>query len=397
MAVRGARRAGRRRRCCRRCATRCPPPRPPASWRSTTRTAARRAPELFAALRDEGALTLRVWQSLPAEPARGRPRARRRAGRPAAHRLRQGVHGRHARLAHRPPARRQRRGDHERGGAGARSSGARRPRASPSPSTPSATARTARRSTPSRPRAADWRTRGCGRGSSTPSASIPTTCRASRRLGVAASVQYTHATSDRDVADRLWGERAAHAYPYRSLLDAGARAGRRLGRARSRRSTRSPACARRCGARTTSARRGGPSRRSGSRPRSPPSPPRRRGSRARRTLRGRLAPGLLADLVVLDRDPLADLDGARVIGTMLGRRAGPSHLQEAHDPAADLDLVAVAQARLAHAPPVDVDAVAAAVVGDHRARRRARARARGGGTPSRRRARCRRSGGGRCA
>ena len=42
-------------------------------------------------------------------------------------------------------------------------------------------------------------------------------------LGVTASVQYTHATSDRDVADRLWGERAAHAYPYASLLAAGAR------------------------------------------------------------------------------------------------------------------------------------------------------------------------------
>jgi predicted amidohydrolase YtcJ len=34
-------------------------------------------------------------------------------------------------------------------------------------------------------------------------------------------------------------------------------------------------------------------------------------------IRGRVAPGLLADLVVLDRDPLGDLDGARVLGTML--------------------------------------------------------------------------------
>ncbi len=37
-------------------------------------------------------------------------------------------------------------------------------------------------------------------------------------------------------------------------------------------------------------------------------------------LRGRLAPGLAADLVVLDRDPLADLAGARVTATMVGGR-----------------------------------------------------------------------------
>jgi hypothetical protein len=41
-------------------------------------------------------------------------------------------------------------------------------------------------------------------------------------LGVAASVQFSHAASDRDVADRFWGERTAGAYAYRSLLDAGA-------------------------------------------------------------------------------------------------------------------------------------------------------------------------------
>ncbi|HUK93932.1 MAG TPA: amidohydrolase [Gaiellaceae bacterium] len=41
-------------------------------------------------------------------------------------------------------------------------------------------------------------------------------------LGVAASVQFSHAPSDRDVADRFWGERTAGAYAYRSLLDSGA-------------------------------------------------------------------------------------------------------------------------------------------------------------------------------
>jgi predicted amidohydrolase YtcJ len=41
------------------------------------------------------------------------------------------------------------------------------------------------------------------------------------RLGVAASVQFSHAPSDRDIADRVW-EGHAGAYAYRSLLDAGA-------------------------------------------------------------------------------------------------------------------------------------------------------------------------------
>jgi predicted amidohydrolase YtcJ len=41
-------------------------------------------------------------------------------------------------------------------------------------------------------------------------------------LGVAASVQFSHAPSDRDLAERFWGEKTAGAYAYRSLLDAGA-------------------------------------------------------------------------------------------------------------------------------------------------------------------------------
>jgi hypothetical protein len=41
------------------------------------------------------------------------------------------------------------------------------------------------------------------------------------QLGVAASVQFSHAPSDRDLADRVW-EGHAGAYAYRSLLDAGA-------------------------------------------------------------------------------------------------------------------------------------------------------------------------------
>jgi predicted amidohydrolase YtcJ len=43
------------------------------------------------------------------------------------------------------------------------------------------------------------------------------------QLGIAASVQYTHATSDRDLVERIWADRIEHAYPFRSLWDSDAR------------------------------------------------------------------------------------------------------------------------------------------------------------------------------
>jgi predicted amidohydrolase YtcJ len=41
-------------------------------------------------------------------------------------------------------------------------------------------------------------------------------------LGVTCSVQFSHATSDRDLVDRLWADRAADAFPFRGLADSGA-------------------------------------------------------------------------------------------------------------------------------------------------------------------------------
>ncbi len=41
-------------------------------------------------------------------------------------------------------------------------------------------------------------------------------------LGVAASVQFSHAPSDRDLADRFWAGKTDGAYAFRSLLDSGA-------------------------------------------------------------------------------------------------------------------------------------------------------------------------------
>src|SRR5438105_4182292 len=42
------------------------------------------------------------------------------------------------------------------------------------------------------------------------------------QLGVAASVQFSHAPSDRDLADRFWGQRTEGAYAFRSLVESGA-------------------------------------------------------------------------------------------------------------------------------------------------------------------------------
>jgi predicted amidohydrolase YtcJ len=41
-------------------------------------------------------------------------------------------------------------------------------------------------------------------------------------LGIAASVQFSHAPSDRDLADRFWGKLDSEPYAFRSLLDSGA-------------------------------------------------------------------------------------------------------------------------------------------------------------------------------
>ncbi len=138
-------------------------------------------------------------------------------------------------------------------------------------------------------------------------------------LGVAASVQFSHATADRDVAERFWAGRLDGAYAFRSLIESGAvvangsdapieeldpLAGMRAGVLRTL-DDRPPwrpeqavaveqALVATC---VTPAWLAGDERR-----------------------RGKLLPSYLADLVVLDRDPLEDLDGAEVVATMAGGR-----------------------------------------------------------------------------
>lgn len=138
------------------------------------------------------------------------------------------------------------------------------------------------------------------------------------KIGVTASVQFSHAPSDRDLADRFWAGKTDGAYAYRSLIDSGAvlvngsdapieeldpLAGVRAGVRRSideRASWHPEQCVTTdqafhatCVAPAWLARD--------------------------EKRRGTLLPGKLADLVVLDRDPWEDLD-AQVVATMLGGR-----------------------------------------------------------------------------
>ncbi|MBD0282159.1 MAG: amidohydrolase [Thermoleophilaceae bacterium] len=143
-----------------------------------------------------------------------------------------------------------------------------------------------------------------------------------RELGVAASVQFSHAPSDRDLADRLWEGRPG-AYAYRSLLDAGAvlangsdapveeldpLAGIVAGALRT--LDERPPWRPEQAVTVEAALRA-----------STVAPAWLEGEEHRR---GTLATGMLADLVVLDRDPLActpaELREMRVLATMVGGR-----------------------------------------------------------------------------
>jgi hypothetical protein len=137
-------------------------------------------------------------------------------------------------------------------------------------------------------------------------------------LGIAASVQFSHAPSDRDLADRFWGGKTEQAYRFRSLLDSGARVANGSDAPIE---ELDPLAGIRAGVRRTIDERG---------PWHPdesvtveqalhatcvaPAWLSRDEHR-----RGRLVPGQLADLVVLDRDPHEDLD-AQVVATMVGGR-----------------------------------------------------------------------------
>jgi predicted amidohydrolase YtcJ len=139
------------------------------------------------------------------------------------------------------------------------------------------------------------------------------------RLGVAASVQFSHAPSDRDLADRYWAGKTDGAYAFRSLVESGAvvangsdapieeldpLAGIRAGVLRTidERPAWHPEQALTV-ARALEATCVAPAWLCGDERR-----------------RGKLLPGYLADLVVLSADPLEDLAGAEIVATMVGGR-----------------------------------------------------------------------------
>jgi predicted amidohydrolase YtcJ len=139
-------------------------------------------------------------------------------------------------------------------------------------------------------------------------------------LGIAASVQYTHATSDRDLADRIWADRVEHAYPFRSLWAAGARL---AGGSDAPVEELDPLAGLRAAVLRTDSER------------APWRPEQAIPAAAAlesftvapawlsfdEDRRGRLRAGFDADLVVLDRDPLADppasVADARLVATMV--------------------------------------------------------------------------------
>jgi predicted amidohydrolase YtcJ len=141
------------------------------------------------------------------------------------------------------------------------------------------------------------------------------------QLGVAASVQFSHAPSDRDLADRLWAGKTENAYAFRSLRDSGALvangsdapieeldplAGIRAGVLRT--LDERPAWHPEQALTVEEALQA-----------STVNPAWLAGDERRR---GKLLPGYSADLVVLDRDPVAsppdELPEVQVVATMLG-------------------------------------------------------------------------------
>jgi predicted amidohydrolase YtcJ len=137
-------------------------------------------------------------------------------------------------------------------------------------------------------------------------------------LGVACSVQFSHAPSDRDLADHFWAGKTDGAYAFRSLLDTGAVLANGSDAPIE---ELDPLAGVRAGVRRTI------DDRPGWHPEQAltvdeafhatcVAPAWLAGAERRR---GRLTPGMYADLVVLDRDPWEDLD-AEVVATMVGGR-----------------------------------------------------------------------------
>jgi predicted amidohydrolase YtcJ len=142
-------------------------------------------------------------------------------------------------------------------------------------------------------------------------------------LGVTASVQFSHAPSDRDIADRNWAGMTDRAYAYRSLLDSGAVLANGSDAPIE---ELDPLAGIRAGVlRTLDEREGWHPEQAVTVEEALEATILAPAWLARdERTRGKLVPGYLADLVVLDRDPLAtppeELPEVEVVATMVGGR-----------------------------------------------------------------------------
>jgi hypothetical protein len=143
------------------------------------------------------------------------------------------------------------------------------------------------------------------------------------QLGIAASVQFSHAPSDRDLAERFWGGMTHRAYAFRSLVDTGALVANGSDAPIEELDPLMGICA---GVLRTLDEREAWHPEQGvtvdqALHASTVAPAWLTGDERRR---GKLLPGFLADLVVLDRDPMTcppeELPDVQVVATMLGGR-----------------------------------------------------------------------------
>ena len=183
------------------------------------------APGIFQRLRDEGNLSLRVWGSIPHEQLDAR----------AALSLRSGFGDEFLRIGYLKCFMDGTLGSQtalltdgsgveitSRARSSRRSSGAAPSAAGRSACTRSATRRTGTRSTRSRRRATRGSRKGLRQRIEHAQCLAPEDLPRFAELGVACSVQFSHAPSDRDLAERLWADRLDGTYAFRSLLDSGA-------------------------------------------------------------------------------------------------------------------------------------------------------------------------------
>src|SRR5918994_66613 len=143
------------------------------------------------------------------------------------------------------------------------------------------------------------------------------------RLGIAASVQFSHAPSDRDIADRYWAGMTHRAYAFRSLADNGALIANGSDAPIE---ELDPLLGIRAGVlRTLDEREGWHPEQAVTVQQALEATTINPAWLARdERRRGKLVPGYLADLVVLDRDlltcPPEELPDVQVVATMLGGR-----------------------------------------------------------------------------